>query len=68
MAISHHGRITLAEISEAYQRIRPFVNLTPVLTSSTFNSMSGLELFFKCENFQKTGAFKVIKNMLNFTL
>lgn len=46
-------------LSEAHNRIRPFINKTPVLTCSTLNRMLGAELFFKCENFQKVGAFKM---------
>ncbi len=45
-------------IKEASERIRPFINLTPVLTSATINRMFGANIFFKCENFQKVGAFK----------
>ncbi|MEI6883328.1 MAG: pyridoxal-phosphate dependent enzyme [Bacteroidota bacterium] len=45
-------------INEAYQRIRPFINHTPVITSGTINMMFGSNIFFKCENFQKVGAFK----------
>ncbi|MEA1899066.1 MAG: threonine/serine dehydratase, partial [Bacteroidota bacterium] len=46
------------EILAAHERIRPFIHRTPVLTSSVINSILGKELFFKCENFQKVGAFK----------
>jgi len=46
------------EVEEAYERIKEIVNPTPVLTSSTINEIIGSECFFKCENFQKTGAFK----------
>ncbi|MCX8054734.1 MAG: pyridoxal-phosphate dependent enzyme [Ignavibacteria bacterium] len=45
-------------IREAHERIKPFVHRTPVLTSSYLNSLLGCEIFFKCENFQKVGAFK----------
>jgi len=38
--------------------IKPYVNRTPVLTSATFNKRYNSELYFKCENFQKVGAFK----------
>ena len=47
-----------AEIRTANDRIRPFVHQTPVLTSSRLDEASGASLFFKCENFQKVGAFK----------
>jgi threonine dehydratase len=46
-------------ICEAHERIRGRIHRTPVLTSATFNAMSGAELYFKCENFQKTGSFKI---------
>jgi threonine dehydratase len=50
--------VDLARIREAHERIRPHVNRTPVLTSSRFDAVCGANLFFKCENFQKVGAFK----------
>lgn len=49
---------TVAEIRTVADRIRPFIHRTPVLTSSSINNICGAELFFKCENFQKAGAFK----------
>ena len=52
------GTIDLARIREAHARIRPHIHRTPVLTSSLFDSATGARLFFKCENFQKVGAFK----------
>ena len=51
--------ITKEQIEQAHERIKPFIHKTPVLTSSTLNKISGVELFFKCENFQKIGAFKI---------
>jgi threonine dehydratase len=50
---------SLEDIRQAHERIRPFVHRTPVLTSSTINRFAGGEIFFKCENFQKAGAFKI---------
>lgn len=50
--------VTLQDIIEARERIRPYACRTPVLTCSTINRMVGAELYFKCENFQKVGAFK----------
>ncbi|MAP55397.1 pyridoxal-phosphate dependent enzyme [Altibacter sp.] len=47
------------EIEAAYQRVKPFVHRTPVLTSNLVNRHINAELFFKCENFQKMGAFKM---------
>lgn len=48
----------LSDIKSAHERIKPFVHRTPVLTSQQLNKIFGCELFFKCENFQKVGAFK----------
>ncbi len=45
-------------IREAAERIGPFIHRTPVLTCKSLNEMVDAELFFKCENFQKVGAFK----------
>lgn len=50
---------TLQDIQEAAQRIQAFIHRTPVLTCSALNTMTGAKLFFKCENFQKVGAFKI---------
>jgi threonine dehydratase len=49
---------TYKEVREAHERIRPFVHRTPVMTSTGINKICGAEVFFKCENFQKVGAFK----------
>ena len=46
-------------IEEAHERIRPRIHRTPVLTSHSLNRLAGAELFFKCENLQKTGSFKI---------
>lgn len=51
-------RPSYSDIEEAAKRIRGFAHKTPVLQSSYFNQLTGAELFFKCENFQKVGAFK----------
>jgi len=53
-----HNPPTAEDILQAAGRIRPYINRTPVITSFTLNRMTGAELFFKCENFQKVGAFK----------
>jgi len=50
---------TFDDVRAAHERIKPYIHRTPVLTSSYFNELVGAELFFKCENFQKAGAFKV---------
>lgn len=50
---------TFDDVKAAHERIKPHIHQTPVLTSSYLNGLSGAQLFFKCENFQKAGAFKV---------
>jgi threonine dehydratase len=49
----------LQDIKDAQARIEPIVRKTPILKSDYFNDLLGMELFFKCENFQKTGSFKI---------
>jgi len=51
-------RLDLTAIRAAHERIRPYIHRTPVLTSTRLDAASGGSLFFKCENFQKIGAFK----------
>ena len=46
-------------ILAAHARITPRIHRTPVLTSASLNAMTGAQLFFKCENLQKTGSFKI---------
>lgn len=48
----------IADIKAAYSRIKPFIHRTPVLSSRKLNEYFNCELYFKCENFQKVGAFK----------
>ena len=50
--------ISIDTIRDAHDRIRPYIHRTPVLTSKTIDERVGAHLFFKCENFQKIGAFK----------
>ena len=52
-------RPTLSNIRDARVRTESIVRKTPILTSEYFNDLLGMELFFKCENFQKTGSFKI---------
>lgn len=52
------GLPVFADVLAARDRIAAHVHRTPVLTSRMLNEMSGAELFFKCENLQKAGAFK----------
>ncbi len=49
---------TLEDMQRARARIAPHIHQTPVLTSRMLNDLTGAELFFKCENLQKAGAFK----------
>jgi len=49
----------LQEVKVARERIKDFVHRTPVLTCKSVDAMAGGSLFFKCENFQKAGAFKI---------
>lgn len=51
-------KLDLSAIRAAHDRIRPHIHRTPVLTSERLDIASGASLFFKCENFQKVGAFK----------
>jgi len=46
-------------IREAHARIAPRIHRTPVLTSQSLDAMAGAQFFFKCDNFQKTGSFKI---------
>jgi threonine dehydratase len=50
--------ITLNDIREAAQRIQPYIHRTPVLTNESLNEKVGAQVFLKCENMQKVGAFK----------
>ena len=53
-----HNLPTEHDILTAAERIRPYAHRTPVLTSSALSSLCGAQLYFKCENLQKVGAFK----------
>ena len=53
------GAIQWDAIVEAHERIRPRIHRTLVLRASTLDALAGAELFFKCENLQKTGSFKI---------
>ena len=50
---------SIDDVRAAHDRIKPYIHRTPILTSAYLNELSGAELYFKCENFQKAGAFKV---------
>lgn len=49
---------TFSDIEKAHELIRPYIHHTPVMTSQSINAIVGAQLFFKCENLQKVGAFK----------
>jgi threonine dehydratase len=65
MAIAHptghssNSPIDWKTIEEAHERIRPRLHRTPALTSKSLDEMAEARLFFKCENLQKTGSFKI---------
>src|SRR3954464_1024374 len=50
--------VTYADVAAAHERIRSHAKRTPVLTSATIDALTGATVFFKCENFQRMGAFK----------
>ncbi len=50
---------TYDDMLTARERIKPHINCTPIRTSDYLNELTGAQLFFKCENFQEAGAFKV---------
>jgi threonine dehydratase len=59
MDTDHLDIPTYQDVCNAHERVKPWIHCTPVLTSHTFDELVGAELFFKCENLQKAGAFKV---------
>ncbi|HEV3009192.1 MAG TPA: threo-3-hydroxy-L-aspartate ammonia-lyase [Burkholderiales bacterium] len=50
--------VTYEDVAAAHARIKPQAKRTPVLTSATVDALTGASVFFKCENFQRMGAFK----------
>ncbi len=53
------AELTINDMRAAHERIKPYIRRTPVMVSDYLNDLTGAELFFKCENFQEAGAFKV---------
>ena len=51
--------LSALDIQSAAQRIQPHVHCTPLLRCASLDALAGCTLYFKCENFQKTGSFKV---------
>lgn len=60
-------KITKEAIELASKTIQPYIHRTPVLTNQSINALTGIDFYFKCENFQKIGAFK-IRGGMNATL
>ena len=50
--------ISIADVIDAHERIKPHIHCTPMLQSSQLNKLLGCELVFKADNMQKVGAFK----------
>jgi threonine dehydratase len=50
--------ITFYDIQQAAERIQPYIHRTPILTNASLNEKVGVQVFLKCENLQKVGAFK----------
>jgi len=55
---NHERLVSIDEVHRARERIGPYVRRTPIMTSETLDRLLHAKLFFKCENFQRTGAFK----------
>jgi threonine dehydratase len=66
-AISRMPEISLSDVRAAAERTRGIVRRTPILTSRTWDALAGASVLFKCENFQRGGAFK-IRGAANFVL
>lgn len=49
---------TASDIEQAHERIKPYIHRTAVMTSNSLDEMAGCQVYFKCENLQKVGAFK----------
>jgi len=60
-------KISKDDIINAHDRIKPYIHRTQVMTNQSINEMTGIQFYFKCENFQKIGAFK-IRGGMNATL
>ncbi|MEY4097678.1 MAG: hypothetical protein RL170_522 [Bacteroidota bacterium] len=60
-------KITKEAVDLAAKTIGPYIHRTPVLTNKSINELTGIDFYFKCENFQKIGAFK-IRGGMNATL
>ena len=54
-----HAAPDLEAVRDAHRRIAPHIHRTPVMTSASLDEIAGAKLFFKCENLQRTGSFKI---------
>ena len=50
--------VSLSDVKAAHERIKKYTVYTPVMISTTIDKLTGSSVFFKCENFQRVGAFK----------
>ena len=50
---------TQAQLEAAHEAIKPYIHLTPVLSNQSINTITGAAIYFKCENLQKIGTFKI---------
>jgi threonine dehydratase len=67
MSQIHISNVEFSDIQTAAERTRDIVRRTPIFTSRTFDALAGVSVWFKCENFQRGGAFK-IRGAANFIL
>jgi threonine dehydratase len=58
MNVNNCMKVTFSDITKAHEKISPYLHYTPYFTSATLDSRVGRKVFFKAENFQKTGSFK----------
>jgi threonine dehydratase len=59
MQSTYYKQLTATKLERAHTRIKPYIHQTPVLSSQRLNALAGASLYFKCENLQKVGAFKM---------
>ena len=55
--------MTKDKFIECHERIKPFIHNTPIIKSELINKLIGSKIYFKCDNFQKMGAFKKTKSL-----
>ena len=52
-------QLSIQTIEQAHDRIKPYIINTPIKSNKEINDLVGADIYFKCENFQKTGSFKM---------